>query len=120
MGKKKSRLNRLNMTGISQVAEFNRSVSAPAREFARVISRMATSPEILDSGMDSGSIGTSNDGSILTPTDQSILENPLHASTRRDSSGALQSPGLVDTISSYSFSKYQISTKKRKISDMKK
>jgi len=122
MGKKKSRLNRLNITGLSQVAEFNRSVSAPAREFARVISRMATSPEILDSGMDSGiyisksysphhfnnphnqlaktftntesSIGTSNDGSILTPTDQS--ENPLHASTRRDSSGALQSPDVLD------------------------
>merc|ERR1719430_2491525 len=44
--------------------------------------------------MDSGSIGTSNDGSILTPTDQS--ENPLHASTRRDSSGALQSPDVLD------------------------
>jgi len=57
---------------------------------------MATSPEILDSGMDSGSIGTSNDGSILTPTDQSILENPLHAAARRDSSGILQSPDVLD------------------------
>merc|ERR1719233_123746 len=47
----------------------------------------------------SSSIGTSNDGSILTPTDQSMLENPLHASTRRDSSGALQSPGPVNIFS---------------------
>ena len=38
MGKKK-KMSRLNMTGISQVAEFNRSVSAPAERFARVISR---------------------------------------------------------------------------------
>merc|ERR1711892_428394 len=44
--------------------------------------------------MDSGSHGTSNEGSILTPTDHSILENPLHA--RRDSSGVLQSPDVLD------------------------
>jgi len=44
----------------------------------------------------SSSIGTSNDGSILTPTDQSILENPLNPTARRDSSGILQSPDVLD------------------------
>ena len=48
-------------------------------------------------------MGTSNDGSILTPTENTT--DPLHAS-RRDSSGVLQSPGepevnLVITISNY-------------------
>eukprot|EP00092_Neocalanus_flemingeri_P056406 GFUD01066862.1.p1 GENE.GFUD01066862.1~~GFUD01066862.1.p1 ORF type:complete len:1314 (-),score=252.38 GFUD01066862.1:291-4232(-) len=94
MGKKKK--SRLSLTGVSQITEFNRSVSAPSERFSRAISRMATSPEILDSGMDSGSLGTSNDGSILTPTDQSILENPLNAAARRDSSGILQSPDVLD------------------------
>ena len=39
------------------------------------------------------SVGTSNEGSILTPTEVT-LENPLHS--RRDSSGVLQSPGNED------------------------
>jgi len=120
MGKKK-KMSRLSLAGAgNQITEFNRSVSAPS--FARAISRMAISPEILDSGMDSGihmsksyspqhltntnlaeshtnydsSLGTSNDGSILTPTDQSILENPLNTAARRDSSGILQSPDVLD------------------------
>merc|ERR1740124_235873 len=95
MGKKK-KMTRLNLAGGSQINEFNRSVSAPTERFSRAISRMATSPEIFDSGMDSGSHGTSNEGSILTPTDQGILENPLNAAARRDSSGILQSPDVLD------------------------
>ena len=43
------------------------------------------------------SVGTSNEGSILTPTDVSV-DNPLQT-TRRDSSGVLQSPGLQTSIS---------------------
>jgi len=121
MGKKK-KLRGLSLTGASQITEFSRSISAPSERFARAISRMATSPEIYDSAIDSGihmsksyspqhlininhladsancdsSIGTSNDGSILTPTDQSGLENPLNATARRDSSGVLQSPDVLD------------------------
>merc|ERR1719228_1856928 len=56
MGKKK-KMSRLNMAGVNPITEFNRSVSAPAERFTRAISianRLATSPEILDSGMDSG------------------------------------------------------------------
>merc|ERR550517_835903 len=90
MGKKK-KTSRLNVN-------FDRSVSAPTERITRAldrsVSRLATSPEILDSGMDSGSVGTSNDGSILTPTEVSH-DNPLH-STRRDSSGVLQSPDVLD------------------------
>merc|ERR1719422_2383028 len=48
---KKKKISRLNMNSIT---EFNRSVSAPTERFTRAISRLATSPEILDSGMDSG------------------------------------------------------------------
>merc|ERR1719153_836949 len=91
-------MSRLNLAGVNPITEFNRSVSAPAERFTRAISianRLATNPEILDSGMDSGSVGTSNDGSILTPTDQSLLD-PLGASARRDSSGILQSPDVLD------------------------
>merc|ERR1719410_1922341 len=78
---------------------MDRSISAPDARFQRALSsnissiRLATSPEISDSGMDSGSIGTSEGGSILTPTE--ITADPLHA-TRRDSSGVLQSPDVLD------------------------
>jgi len=63
----------------------SRHVSSPVPTFR---SRTLQSP--------SSSIGTSNDGSILTPTDQSGLENPLNATARRDSSGVLQSPDVLD------------------------
>eukprot|EP00092_Neocalanus_flemingeri_P056407 GFUD01066863.1.p1 GENE.GFUD01066863.1~~GFUD01066863.1.p1 ORF type:complete len:653 (-),score=83.91 GFUD01066863.1:291-2249(-) len=63
----------------------SRYLSSPVPTFR---SRSGISP--------SSSLGTSNDGSILTPTDQSILENPLNAAARRDSSGILQSPDVLD------------------------
>merc|ERR1719410_162658 len=78
---------------------MDRSISAPDARFQRALSsnissiRLATSPEISDSGMDSGSVGTSNDGSILTPTENTT--DPL-STTRRDSSGVLQSPDVLD------------------------
>jgi len=38
--------------------------------------------------------GGTSDSSILSPTENSLLENPLSfANSRRDSGGALQSPG---------------------------
>jgi len=116
MGKKK-KISRLSLAGASQLTEFNRSVSAPSERFTRAISRMATSPEILKNNLDSGiqvsksysphhnyninqtenyTNSDSNDGSILTPTDNLILENPLNTSARRDSSGILQSPDVLD------------------------
>jgi len=93
-------MSRLNMAGQSQVNEFSRSFSAPSENFNRTISRLATSPEIVDSGHDSGSMGTSNAGSILSPTDSSILESPLFSGgpARRDSSGVLQSPDVLDPV----------------------
>merc|ERR1719410_36862 len=78
---------------------MDRSISAPDARFQRALSsnissiRLATSPEISDSGMDTSSIGTSEGGSILTPTE--AIADPLHA-TRRDSSGVLQSPDVLD------------------------
>merc|ERR1719208_438109 len=88
---KKKKMSRLN---VNIITDYSRSISAPAPNLARAVSRLATSPEILDSGLDSGSVGTSNEGSILTPTDVSV-DNPLQT-TRRDSSGVLQSPDVLD------------------------
>merc|ERR1719510_2180007 len=82
MGKKKNK-TRLN------IGEFNRSVSAPsAPSIARVLSRMPTSPDISESVPDSSSTGTSNEGSILTPTDISL--------SRRVSNGEIPSPDVLD------------------------
>merc|ERR1719219_906921 len=82
MGKKKNKA-RLNIT------EFNRSVSSPAApSITRVLSRMPTSPDIAESVHDSSSIGTSNEGSILTPTEISL--------SRRVSNGEIQSPDVLD------------------------
>jgi len=95
MGKRK-KMSKLNMSGSSPVAELSRN-------FGRAISRIATSPTT-DSGLttDSSCIltGGTSDSSILSPTENlnALLENPLQAAqARRDSSGALQSPDVLDS-----------------------
>merc|ERR1711971_1117806 len=105
MGGKKKNKTRLN------IGEFRRSESAPsAPSITRVLSRMPTSPDIISESVPDSrrkisqsytgwetyttnslyysSIGTSNEGSILTPTDISL--------SRRVSNGEIQSPDVLD------------------------
>jgi len=97
MGKRK-KMSKLNMSGASPVAELSRSISVPGERFSRAISRAATSPDTNDSGLvDTSCVltGGTSDSSILSPTENSLLEHPLNP--RRDSSGALPSPDVLDS-----------------------
>jgi len=91
---KKKKMSRLSLTASTPGGEFNRSVSVPAPHLNRFNNRTPLSPDIIDSGTESCSVATSND-SILTPTEGSGLDNPL-GQARRDSSGVLQSPDVLD------------------------
>jgi len=100
MGKRK-KISKLNMSGASPVAEFSRSISVSGEKFGRSTSRIACYMDTSDSGiidLSSTTTGGTSDSSILSPTENLLLEHPLHQSNaRRDSSGALQSPDVLDS-----------------------
>jgi len=115
MGKRNKKMSKLNMSGASPLPELSRSISVPAERFSRTISRIAASSETNDSGHvesiessvvgiggGTANTGTSDSSIILSPTENLHSldkENPLSqlVNSRRDSSGALQSPDVLDS-----------------------